>query len=69
MTHPLAITPNRSGFTNSYGDEINSGDRVVSRLDGRQGVMDEALHDGDAFVTWDDKTFGTVKWNSLARQP
>jgi hypothetical protein len=35
-------------------------------IDGRTGTLDECLHDGDAFVTWDDGTFGTVRWYHLA---
>lgn len=29
-------------------------------------MLDECLQDGDAYVTWDDGTFGTVKWNHLS---
>lgn len=42
-----------------------AGDRVRYTIDGRTGVADEFTHDGDAFITWDDGTFGTVKWNHL----
>ena len=63
MTHPLAITPNRSG---AFG--MAAGDRVIYQIDGRRGVADEFLCDGDAFVTWDDGTCGTVKWNHLQKE-
>ena len=46
--------------TKEYEDEMK-------RLD--QGTADEFLHDGDALVTWDDGTYGTVKWNSLRLAP
>ncbi len=61
--HPLAI--HRSGGANG----ISHGDRVRHDVDGLTGVLDEALHDGDAFVTWDDGAFGTVKWSHLTRLP
>jgi chemotaxis protein histidine kinase CheA len=46
---------------------MQAGDRVI-HIDGRRGVADEFLHDGDAFVSWDDGTFDTVKWNVLRRE-
>jgi hypothetical protein len=48
---------------------MRAGDRVVYLLDGRCGVADEFLSDGDTFVTWDDGTFDTVKWNHLTLEP
>ncbi len=44
-----------------------SAGRVIYKLDGRTGVADEFLQDGDTYVTWDDGTFGTVKWNYLEK--
>jgi hypothetical protein len=44
---------------------MRAGDRVRYMLDGRIGRADEFLSDGDAFVTWEDGTYGTVKWNHL----
>lgn len=61
--HPMARTGNRSGAF-----DMNSGDRVVYRADGRHGVADEFLHDGDAYVSFDDGTFETVKWNNLFKE-
>jgi hypothetical protein len=61
MTHPLSF-PNTSGAL-----DMQAGDRVI-HIDGRRGVADEFLHDGDAFVSWDDGTFDTVKWNVLRRE-
>jgi hypothetical protein len=43
---------------------MQSGGRVI-HLDGRRGVADEFLSDGDALVSWDDGTFDTVRWNSI----
>ena len=60
--HPFAFPGNRSGAF-----DMRSGDRVVHEPDGRTGVADEFLHDGDALMTWDDGTFGTVKWNNLRK--
>lgn len=58
--HPFARPGNRSG---AFG--MKSGDRVRYVIDGRTGRADEFLHDGDAFVAWDDGSYGTVKWNNL----
>lgn len=60
MTHPLAFPDNRSG---AY--DMKAGDRVRYKIDGRSGVADEFLSDGDALMTWDDGTFGIVKWHHL----
>jgi len=57
--HPHAL-PNKSGACG-----MKAGDRVIYTINGRRGVADEFMHDGDAFMTWDDGTFGTVKWNNL----
>jgi hypothetical protein len=58
--HPYAFPDNRSG-----ANGMHAGDRVVYQIDGRHGVADEFLHDGDAFVSFDDGRCGTVKWNHL----
>ena len=58
--HPLAFENNKSSACG-----INAGDRVVYAITMQRGVADEFLHDGDAFVTWDDGSHGTVKWNYL----
>lgn len=63
--HPFAIPGNRSGGNSGSPRQVSSGDRIIYDLDGRCGTLDECLQDGDAFVTWDDGTFGTVKWNHL----
>lgn len=60
MPHPLAFVPNKSG---AY--DMKAGDRVIYILNGRRGVADEFLQDGDTYITWDDGTFGTVKWRLL----
>ena len=44
---------------------MKAGDRVVYMIDGRRGVADEFLHDGDCFVTFDGGRHETVKWNHL----
>lgn len=58
--HPFAIPENRSG-----ANGMKAGDRVIYTIDGRHGVANEFLHDGDAFVTFDDGEFATVKWRNL----
>lgn len=58
--HPFAQQHHRSGACG-----MKSGDRVVYTIDGRHGVADEFLHDGEAFVTFDDGSHETVKWNHL----
>lgn len=60
MTHPLALTGHVNGFGN-----VRAGDRIYHELSHRSGILDEALSDGTAFVTWDDGSFGEVKWNHL----
>lgn len=67
--HPLAIQHtgrHKSGGNSGAWNEVHAGDRIIYLIDGRTGVLDECLHDGDSFVTWDDGTFGTVKWYNLA---
>lgn len=59
--HPLAA-PSRSGAF-----DMRAGDRVRSAIDGRTGIADEFFPDGDTFVSWDDGTFGTVKWCHLEK--
>lgn len=58
--HPLALRDHRNG-----ANGMEAGDRIVYLIDGRHGVADEFLHDGDAFVTFDDGTYETVHWNHL----
>lgn len=62
--HPFAQTRHKSG-----ANGMKAGDRVVYIIDGRKGVADEFLPDGDAFVTWDDGTFGTIHWHHLRPFP
>lgn len=62
--HPLTFPDNRSGACG-----MMAGDRVTYTIDGRCGVADEFLHDGDAFVSFDDGTCETVKWNWLEPEP
>ncbi len=66
--HPFAFRHNDGGFIDGNDRRVVAGDRVEYRFENhRRGVLDEALHDGDAFVTWDDGTFATVKWHHLAK--
>lgn len=58
--HPLAFRDNKSG---AY--DMTAGDRIVYTIDGRHGIADEFLSDGDTFVTFDDGRCETVKCNHL----
>jgi hypothetical protein len=64
--HPLARPGNKSGGNSGGPYEVRAGDKVYYDIDGRTGVLDECLQDGDALITWDDGTFGKVKWNHLS---
>ena len=66
MTHPFAFPERRSGGNSGAWNEVHDGDHVIYLITGKTGTLDECLHDGDAFVTWDDGTFGTVHWYHLA---
>jgi hypothetical protein len=58
--HPLALTGHPNG-----ANGMKAGDRILYTIDGRTGIADEFLPDGDAFVTWDDGSYETVHWNHL----
>lgn len=60
--HPLAF-PGEPGSTGALG--MKSGDRLIHLPTRRPCVADEFLRDGDAFVTFDDGQYDTVKWQSL----
>lgn len=47
--------------------DMKVGDRVHYILSGREGILEEAIQDGDALVTWDDDSQTMVKWNHLIR--
>jgi hypothetical protein len=59
--HPLAFEGNKSGC---FGD-LKAGDRFVHALDMRTGIADEFMPDGNAFVTWDDGSYGTINWSFM----
>ena len=65
MTRGKTMTHPNGGFTDRNERLVRAGDRVRYLIDGREGTLDEALHDGDAFVTFDDGSFGTVRWWNL----
>lgn len=62
--HPFAFAPHPS-----EGNGVRSGERFIYLIDGRRGRLDEALSDVDAFVTWDDGTYDTIKWARIAPEP
>lgn len=57
--HPLSIGHNSGAYGMKAGD-------IVVTSDGQKCRLDEALPDGDAFVTWEDGSYGEVKWHRLA---
>ena len=67
MSHPHAFPDNDGGFTDGNGCMVKAGDTVAYKFDKRTAIMDEALHDGDAFITFEDGKHATVKWRHLAR--
>lgn len=64
--HPLAFPGNKSAGNVGGPYEVRAGDKVRYDIDGHTGTLDECLNDGDAFVTWDDGSYDTVKWNHLS---
>jgi len=65
--HPYAISGSGGGFMDRTGESVKEGDKVLYTTDGRKAILDEALHDGDAFVTFEDGSYGTVKWYNLVK--
>lgn len=59
--HPHAF-PNESACETEHG-RFKSGQAVM--VDGRPATLDEVLPDGEAFITFNDGTPATVKWNQL----
>ncbi len=66
--HPHAFPDNKSGFEDQDGNMVEAGDQVIYMIDGRVAVLDEALHDGDAFVTFEEGYSATVKWRHLKKK-
>ncbi len=62
-----APTDNKGGFEDRNGENVRAGDRVVYMITGQVARMDEALQDGEAFVTFDDGKHGAVKWRNLVK--
>lgn len=64
---PIALQPS-GGFIDGNDCLVVAGDHVEYRFDNhRRGILNEALQNGDAFVTWDDGTYVTVKWRYLVK--
>lgn len=63
--HPLARPNNGTSISKSPGViGLRAGDRIVLQ-DGRRGTADEFLQDGDAYVSLDDGTCATVRWQQM----
>lgn len=60
MDHP----EHSAKCTNYKGQEIGRGSKVVTQ-NGRQGIVQCILQDGDADIAWADGTFGQAKWHRL----
>lgn len=63
MTHPHAFPDNKSGAKG-----MKAGDRFIYIIDGRHGICDEFLQDGDAFVTFDGGEVDTIKWHHMVAE-
>ena len=60
----------RGGFIGGSNITVRPGDRVEYRFGQRRGVLVDAMHDGDAWVNFDDgKGTETVKWHHLCQVP
>ncbi len=57
----------QNGFEDANGLDVRAGDRVLYTINGRKGLLMEALQDGDAYVQWDDGLRGEVKWRHLLK--
>lgn len=64
--HPCAFPENKSGGNSGAWNEVHAGEDIIYLIDGRTGKLDECLHSGEAFVTWDDGSYGIVNWYNLA---
>ena len=58
--HPFACSGHKNGALG-----MSAGDRIVYLKDGRHGVVDEFLYDGECFLTLDDGTYVTCKWRHI----
>lgn len=65
MTHPFAFTDHKNGGTNKHGQRMEAGCKVKNPFNGKTGIADEFLQDGDTYITYDDGTFDCVKWHHL----
>lgn len=65
MTHPMAFPGGINGGTNKHGQRMSAGDRVRNPFNGKTGIADEFLQDGDTYITYDDGIFDNVKWYHL----
>jgi hypothetical protein len=56
-----------NGFTDSTGQSVKPGDRVIYSLRAVEGTLVEALQDGDATIELDDGKMLFVKWHRLTK--
>jgi N6-adenosine-specific RNA methylase IME4 len=54
----------KSGCFSGTERQLMAGDRFVY-FDGRTGVANEFMQDGEADVIWDDGNHATIKWNHM----
>lgn len=71
LEHMAHLTKPRQKFEarkKSGANGMTEGDRVVHEIDGKHGVAQEFLQDGDCQVTFDDGSTKMVKWNNLHKE-
>lgn len=59
--------PFKGGFIDGNGRNVGSGDKVSYRFSDQLATLNEALQDGDAYITYEDGTNACVKWINLAK--
>jgi len=59
--------PHEGRFTDANGRTVSVGDKVSYRFNDQIATLDEALQDGDAYITYEDGTKACVKWINLAK--
>ncbi len=59
--------PHKGSFTDGNDQKVTAGDKVSYRFSYQIATLDEALQDGDAYITYEDGTKECVKWINLAK--
>lgn len=64
--HPLAV-PTDHRRNGALG--MRTGQRIIYAPDGRCGVADEFLQDGEVYLTLDDGSHVATKWRFVSPEP